>query len=100
MLEKIRASGRYAVSILAQDMEHVARHFAGRHNPDLTGIFVRREELPAAPGAAVVFIADVAQEVEAGDHTLFIGRMTHLERDPEAAPLLFCGGRFGALAKA
>lgn len=98
LLDKVRASGRYAVSVLAQDMEHVAMHFAGRHDPALADIFVERDGLPVVQGASVVFLADVAQEVEAGDHTLFIGRVTRIERDPQAQPLLFCGGKFAKLA--
>lgn len=43
-------------------------------------------------------MTEVAQEVEAGDHTLFIGKVVEIERDLEARPLLFCGGKFGALA--
>lgn len=99
MLDKIRRSGRYAVSILAHDMEHVAMHFAGRHNPDLAGILEQHDGLPVVPGAAAVFRADVEQEVEAGDHTLFIGRVTDIQRDRTVSPLLFCNGRFGTLAE-
>lgn len=99
MRDRVRRSGRYAVSILPREMEHVAMHFAGRHNPELTGIFSRWNDMPVVPGAAVIFLTEVEQEVEAGDHTLFIGRVTHLERAPEATPLLFCGGRFASLAE-
>ncbi|WP_018634429.1 flavin reductase family protein [Neomegalonema perideroedes] len=100
MHEKVRASGRYAVNILAQGMEHVAMHFAGRHNPELANFFVNHHHLPVAPGAVAVFLTEVAQEVEAGDHTLFIGRVLHLERDPKAAPLLFSSGSFHVLSAA
>lgn len=100
MQEKVRASGRYAVNVLAEDMEHVAMHFAGRHDPGLAQIFDRRGALPVVPGAVAIFLTEVEQEIEAGDHTLFIGRVTHLERRPEADPLLFCGGRFARLPTA
>ncbi|VDC29359.1 flavin reductase family protein [Pseudogemmobacter humi] len=95
---KVREAGCYAVSILAQDMEPIAQHFAGRHNPHLAEVFERRGDLPVVPGAAAVFLAEVAQEVEAGDHTLFIGRVTGIDRADGARPLLFCAGRFGGLA--
>ncbi|MBM7046106.1 flavin reductase family protein [Rhizobium lusitanum] len=97
MHTKVRKAGRYAVSILSQDMQHVAMHFAGRHNPDLSDIFVRLHDLPVMPGSTAVFLTEVVQEVDAGDHTLFIGRVTHLERNTLAYPLLFCGGKFGSL---
>jgi len=98
MLEKVRAARRYAVNVLARDMEPLALHFAGRHNPDFAGVFAERDGLPVVPGALAVFVAEVEQEVEAGDHTLFIGRVTGIDRDVEAQPLLFCGGRFAELA--
>lgn len=98
MRARIKASGRYAVSILGHDMEHVARHFAGRHDESLTAILEDRDDLPVVARAATVFLTEVVQEVEAGDHTLFIGRVTHLERRDEAEPLLFCGGKFARIA--
>ncbi|QEW23668.1 NADH-dependent flavin reductase (plasmid) [Marinibacterium anthonyi] len=99
MLGRIRASGRYAVSILPEQMENVALHFAGRPDPALSEIFDRRGTMPVIRDASAIFLADVAQEVNAGDHTLFIGKVTHLERNPDALPLTFCAGRFGALAR-
>jgi len=98
MRAKVQASRRYAVNVLARDMEPVALHFAGRHNPDLAATFTELDGLPVVPGALAVFLAEVEQEVEAGDHTLFIGRVTRIEREIAARPLLFCAGRFGALA--
>ena len=100
MLDRIRAAGRYAVNILAHDMEKVAWHFAGRHDESLNDILVSRNGLPVVPGAAAILQADVDQEIEAGDHLLFIGRVTHLERDAAVAPLLFHGGRFSRLTPA
>lgn len=97
MLGRIRASGRYAVNVLAEDMEALAWHFAGRHNPEMADVLEQQDGLPVIPGAAAVFLTEVAQEVEAGDHTLFIGRVTGLSRRPEATPLLFCSGKFHRL---
>lgn len=73
MLGKVRGAGAYAVNILAHGMEPVALHFAGRHDPALSRVLEIREGLPVLPGAAVQLIADVVNEVPAGDHTLFIG---------------------------
>ncbi len=98
MHERIRSSGRYAVSILAHDMEDIAWHFAGRHNGELATILEERHEMPVVPGAAVIFVTEVAQEVEAGDHTLFIGRVLHLERRDDSQPLLFSSGKFARVA--
>lgn len=98
MLEKLRASGRYAVSVLSAQMQPLAWHFAGRADPGLDAPFTRVAGLPVVPGACAVLVADVVQEVPAGDHVLFIGQVRHIERSPEARPLLFHAGAFAAMA--
>ena len=98
MLEKVRKSGRYAVNILAQHMQPHAMHFAGRTDETLTDLFEERHDLPILRDVAAVIVCDVAQEVEAGDHVLFLGQVRHLDRSPSAAPLLYHAGQFGSLA--
>ncbi|NTZ64115.1 flavin reductase family protein [Agrobacterium tumefaciens] len=98
MLEKVRSSGRYAVNVLAQDMKPLAMHFAGKHDPELVGVFSERDGLPVIPDALAVFLTDVEQEIEAGDHTLFIGRVTDIGRENGNQPLVFSGGKFATLA--
>ncbi|MCR8547397.1 flavin reductase family protein [Salipiger sp. P9] len=97
MLGKVRAAGRYAVNILAEGMENVALHFAGRPDPDLGALLEIKHGLPVVPGASVQLFADVAAEVPAGDHTLFIGRVREIDHAAGQAPLLFYSGRFQAL---
>lgn len=98
MLGKLQASGRYAVNILSHHMRPHALHFAGKRDETLSDLFLDRHGLPVLRDAAAVLIADVVQQVEAGDHILFLGHVRHLEHDPEAAPLLYHAGRFGSLA--
>lgn len=98
MLEKIRKSGRYVVNILAQHMRPHAMHFAGQTNEALTDLFEEHHNLPILRDAAAVIVCDVAQEIEAGDHVLFLGHVRHLDRNPAAAPLLYHAGQFGSLS--
>jgi flavin reductase (DIM6/NTAB) family NADH-FMN oxidoreductase RutF len=98
MRDKLQETGRYAVSVLADHMAPLALHFAGRSDPDLGDPFETLDGLPVVPGAASVFLTEVVQEVEAGDHTLFIGRVTLLRRDDAARPLVFHNGQFGGFA--
>lgn len=98
MLAKVRASGRYAVSVLSRDMERLAMHFAGKPDPNLTDPFTHIDGLPVVAKAATVFLTEVVQEVEAGDHKLFIGQVTHIARGEAAEPLLFHAGRFAGLS--
>lgn len=98
MLPRIRKSGRFGVSILAAGMDDLAWHFAGRPGCDMIDCFERLDGLPVISGAVAGFVADVADEVPAGDHTIFVGRVRELRQDPDRKPLLFFRGRFGALA--
>ncbi|MDT0682177.1 flavin reductase family protein [Roseicyclus sp. F158] len=97
MLGRLRTSGRFAVNVLAQHMRPHALHFAGKPDASLASLIEDRSGVPVLQSAAAILIADVAQEVEAGDHTLFIGHVRHLDHDPEAAPLLHHAGQFRRL---
>jgi flavin reductase (DIM6/NTAB) family NADH-FMN oxidoreductase RutF len=97
MLPKIRAARRFAVSILAHGTEQTAWHFAGRPDEQLCDPFDRQDGLPVIRGAVASFTADVVEEVVAGDHMIFIGRVKALSCDPECKPLMFFQGRFGGL---
>lgn len=97
MLSRVRSSGQYAVSILAVNMRAHAMHFAGRPDTALEDIFEERAGMPVIRGAAAVIVAEVAQQVDAGDHVLLVGRVWHLEQTPSARPLLHHAGRFAAI---
>jgi flavin reductase (DIM6/NTAB) family NADH-FMN oxidoreductase RutF len=89
-------TGRFAVSILAEDQELLARHFGGR--PQISGQprFVWRGGLPLVAGAVAHLVCRVVETVPAGDHTLFIGHVEDLDAR-EGAPLLFYGGDYRCL---
>jgi flavin reductase (DIM6/NTAB) family NADH-FMN oxidoreductase RutF len=98
MLACIQKSGRFAVSVLAEGMEKLAWHFAGKPDPDLRDFFERRQGLPVIAKAAATFVTEVADEILAGDHTIFVGHVREMAYDPARKPLLFFRGRFGGLA--
>lgn len=100
MLARLKASRQYAVNILGENMEHIALHFAGRHNSELDNILVSKNDLPVVANAPVQLIADVINEVAAGDHTLFIGQVRAIHSTENVAPLLFHSGRFNRLGAA
>lgn len=96
-LAKVQNSKRFAVNILSQDMSRHALHFAGRTDGTLTDLFSERHGMPVLRDAAAFLVADVTQQVDAGDHALLIGKVQHLSHDPAAAPLLHHAGQFGRL---
>jgi Conserved protein/domain typically associated with flavoprotein oxygenases, DIM6/NTAB family len=98
MLSNIQKTGRFAVSVLADGMEDLAWHFAGKPKLDLRDIFERCDDLPVIANAAAYFVTDLASEIVAGDHTIFLGHVREMSLKHSKKPLLFFGGRFGGLA--
>ena len=89
-------SGRYGVSILGSDQEPIARHFAGRPNPDIEIAFDSVDGVPVISGAVAYVTATLWNVHEAGDHSLFLGEVEHLGISA-GAPLIFHSGAFDRL---
>ncbi|MGY6637422.1 MAG: flavin reductase family protein [Erythrobacter sp.] len=93
------AASRFAISILADDQEVLARRYAAR------GDSARIAEDFALSPAGLPVIANALGSVEcerwavhpAGDHTLILGQVTALAMGKAERPLTFFSGRFGSL---
>ncbi|MFJ4650725.1 flavin reductase family protein [Nocardia sp. NPDC088792] len=97
---RIRAAGRFCVNILADDQTEVCRQL-GRPGPDkFTGVeWIPSENgSPLLSGALASIDCELHDEVDGGDHTIVIGRVTSLNEHSEATPLLFYRAAFGRLA--
>jgi len=97
MHEMLPTTRRYGVSVLASEQERLALHFAGRPDPSLTDPFVRRDGVPVVAGAIAHFCCLSYAEHPAGDHTLYLGRVTAFEAR-RGDPLLFHAGAFARVA--
>lgn len=84
---------RYGVSVLAEDQEALSNHFAGKTAPGVQAGFTMRDGIPLLDGAVAHFIAEVTEIHPAGDHTLYLARVTYLEWH-DRRPLLFYGGHY------
>ncbi len=93
----LRATGTWAVSVLAADQQALSRRFANPATASLDGV-------PHAPGthtgAALLTEAIACLECHttavhpAGDHLLFIGEVLSLHANRVAPPLLFHRGDY------
>ena len=84
--ELVRDAGTFAASILASGQEHLAQHFA-RGVPPIglwIGIETTIGELgaPLVEGALGWVECRLASEVDAGDHTFFVGSVESARRGP------------------
>ena len=90
----------YGVSILADDQAVYSNHFAGWEQPGLEPEFFYEGATPLLSGAVAHLIAEVVDPHEAGDHTLYIGKVKHLAYDESRAPLLYFKGKYGKYTQA
>lgn len=99
----LRASGVYAVNLLSADQEALAVRFSGEGGArKFRGLDVRTSATGAPLLEDVPGYVDctVEREVEAGDHTLFIGRVedARIRAEEAGRPLVYHLGRYGTLA--
>jgi flavin reductase (DIM6/NTAB) family NADH-FMN oxidoreductase RutF len=97
MHQLLPGTRRYGVSVLASDQERVAWHFAGRPLKQPGELFEWAGDVAFVRGAIAHVGCSLYAEHEAGDHTLYLGLVEHLDSRP-GEPLLFHGGAFGRLS--
>lgn len=101
-LAAFQAAQHFAISVLAQDQQGLASRFA---NPavldkfDQVALRESPEGVPVIDGALATLVCRRSKHVTEGDHELFIGQVVRLDTR-EGEPLVFHGGRFGALQMA
>lgn len=97
--ELLRSAGGFAVSLLGADQLELAQHFA-RGVPPIAiwqGIDMRDGARGPLLGGALGWLeCELAGEHEAGDHTLFLGRVERAEPGAQGAPLIRLGGDYQA----
>lgn len=94
----------FAVSVLSAEQEDTARHFADRSRPYGWAQFAPvgwapgpHTGAPLITGALSWLECEVAEEVAAGDHSVFVGRVLEAVSGDEGSALLFHGGAFHGL---
>jgi len=95
--ELLREAGGFAVSLLAGDQLELAQHFS-RGVPPIAmwhGLDVREGDRgPLLEGAVGWLECELGDEVAAGDHTFFLGRVERAEPGADKLPLLRLGGDY------
>ena len=95
--ELLRGAGGFAVSLLGADQLELAQHFA-RGVPPIAlwqGIDKRDSSRGPLLGGSLGWLeCELAGEHEAGDHTLFVGRVERVEPGTPGTPLIRLGGDY------
>ena len=87
----------FAVSVLAQGQDELARRFAGKGDDKFAGVDVVRGEsgAPLLAEALAQFECHVVEEVTGGTHTVFLAAVDAARTREGAAPLTYFRGGFG-----
>lgn len=95
----IARSGRFAVNVLAEGQEEIARRFAAGVENQFAGVAheLHAAEVPIIAGTAATFVCVAVESFDVATHTIFIGRVedAHCADRP---PLLYHDGRYRTLA--
>jgi 3-hydroxy-9,10-secoandrosta-1,3,5(10)-triene-9,17-dione monooxygenase reductase component len=96
--EAIEASRRFAVNVLGESDEVLARRFARPAEDKFAGVpLVEGADPPILGQAIASFVCEVQERVPGGDHSIFVGRVLSCAATPGCKPLLYFRSSFGAL---
>lgn len=97
----VSASRRFVVNMLHEGQTGLGNHFSGKVEDQFAGIGYRTGELgaPVLDGVVSYFECETVNEVDAGTHTIFLGRVVAGAAN-DASPLLYHAGRYTALLAA
>jgi flavin reductase (DIM6/NTAB) family NADH-FMN oxidoreductase RutF len=100
MGQLIQAARGFSVNILRQEQQNLSTYFAGGWKEETPPPFTFEpwQGGPRLEGSAAALGCEVERLYEGGDHLIVVGRVLSLYRNETAAPLLFCSGRYAALA--
>ena len=97
----IGQASAFAVNILGEDQRELSQRFAGKGADKFSGVPYRPGDTgaPIIDGALAVLECLVESAHEAGDHTIFIGNVQHVQHGG-GKPLLFFRGNYASLPEA
>lgn len=99
---RVKAAGRFAVNVLADEQEEISRTFA-RNGADKFAGLAWRTGVTGAPlieGALAHIECRLASAYDGGDHEIAVGRVVALEdHQPGEHPLLFFRSEYRSLRK-
>jgi flavin reductase (DIM6/NTAB) family NADH-FMN oxidoreductase RutF len=100
-LPAVREARRFAVNVLRAGQDDVARVFASKRvarEKFEAATHAEAHGVPVLDGALAWLACDLTALHPAGDHTIGIGEITHMDADPDGEPLVWFRGAYGTFA--
>ena len=92
----IRTVGRFAINVLAHDQSELSERFAAPGIDRFAGVewHPSRYGSPVLAGVSAWIDCVLSAEYDGGDHTIVVGAVQALQRDPNRHPLIFYRGHY------
>jgi flavin reductase (DIM6/NTAB) family NADH-FMN oxidoreductase RutF len=89
-------SGVFAINILGHEQESLSRRFAKSGGDKFSGIGYRlgTSGAPILDGVVAHLECQIRQEMDAGDHTIYLGEPIDMAMDAETEPLVYFRGGY------
>jgi flavin reductase (DIM6/NTAB) family NADH-FMN oxidoreductase RutF len=99
---RVRTAERFCVNILGEDQREMSKRFATSSSDKFWGLRWTKtpQGTPILDGTIGWLECSVEAEHPAGDHTVVIARVHHMDTRHDGAPLVFYRGSYGRLAAA
>lgn len=93
---RIRKAGTFVVNVLAADQRWISDSFARSGTDKFAGVeySVTSRDLPVIDRSLAWIECDIAEEIDAGDHTIVVGSIQEFGRGKAGDPLLFHRGSY------
>lgn len=97
-LDVFKNAGKFAVNILAGEQQELCKIFASKNTDRFASCQWETSEhdLPVIADTFAVLQCETYQTVEAGDHTILIGRVLDIEKGDQD-PMLYHNRKFGPI---
>ncbi|MEK3934903.1 flavin reductase family protein [Sporosarcina sp. FSL W7-1349] len=97
-LDVFKEAGKFAVNILAGDQPDLCKTFASKDTDRFANCVWKTSEhgLPVIENTFAVLQCETYKMVEAGDHTIMIGKVLDIEKK-EKEPMLYHRRQFGSI---
>jgi flavin reductase (DIM6/NTAB) family NADH-FMN oxidoreductase RutF len=97
--QRMRRTGRFGVNVLGRQHEGFAERAAPAGADRFAGLHweLGRDGVPLLADALATLECQIVAEHPAGDHSIVVGRVTHLQTSEAKDPLVFFAGAYGTL---
>jgi flavin reductase (DIM6/NTAB) family NADH-FMN oxidoreductase RutF len=94
--ELMQKTENFAVNILAEDDEWIARQFASRVNDKFANLSTHRGviDAPLLDTALAILECQLVDLLPGGDHSIFVGKVLAAKENNDARPLLYHKSKF------